>query len=197
MSDLLLLSGGIDSTALAYMMRPALCMTVNYGQNAAAAEIKAAQRICSILGLSHQIIEANLRALGTGDMSGRDASTTSKNSEFWAFRNQFLITLGAMSAVAKGLDRVVIGSVKTDVKHKDGTNQFRAKLDQLLQLQEGQIELIAPASEMSSEELVVKSGISIDLLSWAHSCHKGVYACGACNGCHKHSEVMTRFGIKR
>ena len=51
MSAVLLLSGGMDSTALAAWKRPSACVTVDYGQQAAAAELKAATLVGELLGL--------------------------------------------------------------------------------------------------------------------------------------------------
>lgn len=197
MSDLLLLSGGIDSTALAAWMRPSLCLTVDYGQKAAKAEIQSAQKICSLLELKHQIVKCDLRTLGSGDMAGKPTSQHSSNSEFWPFRNQFLVTLGAMAAVSSGLERVILGTVNSDKRHVDGTFQFRNVLSKVLAIQEGQIELLAPAAELSSYELVSHSRITVDILAWAHSCHVSDLACGSCNGCIKHSHVMEQLGLKR
>lgn len=197
MSDLLLLSGGIDSTALAAWMRPKLCITVDYGQKAAKAEIQSAQKICSLLELEHQVVRCDIRKLGSGDMAGKPTSEYSSNSEFWPFRNQFLVTLGAMAAVSSGLKRVILGTVNTDERHIDGTSQFRNNLSKVLAIQEGGIELIAPAAELSSYELVSHSGIPLDIIAWAHSCHVSDLACGSCNGCIKHSHVMEQLGLKR
>ena len=47
----LLLSGGLDSTALAHMLRPPLCVVVDYGQRCARAETRAATAVCRALDL--------------------------------------------------------------------------------------------------------------------------------------------------
>lgn len=60
MSDLLLLSGGIDSIALAAWLRPAECLTINYGQRPAAAEFSASAAVCKDLQLPHKLIDVPL-----------------------------------------------------------------------------------------------------------------------------------------
>ena len=119
MSELLLLSGGIDSTALAAWRRPELCLTVNYGQRAADGEIRAAAQVCLDLGLKHDVLSVRIPSLGSGDLLGEDSSALSPHSDFWPFRNQFLITLAGMMAIKCGCDTVLIGTVSTDLRHKD------------------------------------------------------------------------------
>lgn len=45
----ILLSGGMDSIALAYWLRPEVAITLDYGQKAAEAEIAAAARVAQLL----------------------------------------------------------------------------------------------------------------------------------------------------
>lgn len=52
----------------------------------------------------------------------------------------------------------------------------------------------APAIELSTAELVRKSGIPPSFLAWAHSCHKSHVACGNCRGCNKYMEVFQEVG---
>lgn len=197
MSSLLLLSGGIDSTAIAAWLRPTLCLTVDYGQCSAPAELTAAAQICKELGLPHLSERVNVAMLGAGDMAGTDPSRHSENSEFWPYRNQFLITVAAMAAIKYGCDLVMIGTVITDKLHIDGSAQFLSAMDGLLALQEGGLHLSAPASELTSVELVRASQILPGIIGWCHSCHKGRFACGQCGGCKKHSKVMQALGWVR
>jgi 7-cyano-7-deazaguanine synthase len=194
MSDLLLLSGGIDSSAVAAWLRPAICLTIDYGQRAVKAETRASSQVCKELKLRHEILTARIPDLSAGDMSEQGVSLHSVHSEFWPFRNQYLITLGAMFAIKHGCDSVLIGTVFTDKRHMDGSHEFITSLDRTLALQEGNIRLAAPAASMTSTELVHQSKISDGILGWAHSCHIGEFACGHCRGCQKHSEVMTELG---
>lgn len=197
MSELLLLSGGIDSVSVAAWKKPKICLTVDYGQRSAAAEIRSSSQVCKELGLRHELLVARVSELGSGDMSEQDAKTLSMHSEFWPFRNQYLVTLGAMAAIKYGCDSVLIGTVITDIRHKDGSPEFISLIDKTLTLQEGGIRLSAPGALMTSEELVLNSKISDGILAWAHSCHTGEFACGNCKGCQKHSEVMMKLGWSR
>ncbi len=197
MSDLLLLSGGIDSVALAAWLKPEICLTIDYGQNAAMAEILASKQVCSALGLTHAVVTATLDELAAGEMSNHASCRHSPHAEFWPFRNQLLATLGAMYSVKHGYRRVLIGTVSTDSRHRDGTSKFVSTLDTLMHRQEGEIRYEAPAISMTSGELVRQSGIEASVLGWAHSCYLGNLACGRCGGCLKHSEVLQSLGWER
>jgi len=193
--SLLLMSGGMDSACLAYWLRPSLALTVNYGQRAAVGEIRASRTICDALGIQHECLTLECGALGSGDMaeSGKPLPCA-QSSDWWPFRNQLLITLGGMRALALGLDQLYIGSVATDSTHVDGTPAFYSAMAALLRLQEGSLEIEAPALAVGTAELVRRTGIPRELLAWTHSCHTNEFACGNCRGCYKHREVLEELG---
>ncbi|MGE6494446.1 7-cyano-7-deazaguanine synthase [Cupriavidus metallidurans] len=197
MRSLLLLSGGVDSIAIASWLRPTVSLTINYGQRAAAAEIQASSQVCKELGLAHEVVEVNIAAMGSGRMAGESHSPHSTHEEFWPFRNQFLVTIAGMAAMRHKCDTVLIGTVATDCRHIDGSPEFLATIGTLMQMQEGGIALSAPASRMTTEELVKQSNVPSGVLGWAHSCHSSSLACGHCPGCTKHSAVMQALGVPR
>jgi 7-cyano-7-deazaguanine synthase len=194
MTTALLLSGGMDSTAIAYWRRPEVAITVDYGQRPAAGEIRAAQAVSQALEIDHHVLRCDLSALGSGDMAGAVALDMAPVPEWWPYRNQMLITLAAMKAVGLGVDTLQIGCLVTDGRHADGRADFVAALDGLLRLQEGHLRLEAPAVELTAVELIQRSEIPMDVLGWAHSCHVGEYACGLCGGCQKHYETLKALG---
>ncbi|WP_082648245.1 7-cyano-7-deazaguanine synthase [Lysobacter capsici] len=197
MTDLLLLSGGIDSTALAVLCRPNVALTVDYGQRAASGEISAARSICVELGLRHDIAHIPIGALGSGLMTGTESSPLSEHPEFWPFRNQFLLTIGAMYAVRHGLTRVLIGTVATDVRHHDGSAVFLQRASDLIREQEGGIEVLAPGLDQDSTALVRRAQVPPSVLGWTHSCHVSPLSCGQCPGCIKHSNLMEELNWNR
>ncbi len=197
MHDLLLLSGGVDSIALACWKRPAVCLTVDYGQQPAIAEIAAATAVCEALSLEHIVLKVPVSSLGSGVMAGSAVSNVSEHAEFWPFRNQFLITVGAMYALKRDLRKILIGTVSTDNRHADGSDSFVRAMSSLLLLQEGSLQLDAPALYLSTQELYSLSGAKADVITWAHSCHTGDVACNWCPGCVKHSAFMQSIGHDR
>lgn len=195
MRTALLLSGGMDSVAIAYWLRPEVGITVAYGQRAAQAEVRAAAEVCKALGIEHYVIEANLSALGSGDLAGTAPATLAPVSEWWPFRNQMLITLAAMKAVTLDVNKLLIGSLRTDGAHADGKLEFVSAMSAVLRCQEGEMTLEAPAIKLSGAELIKTSGVPTGLLAWAHSCHVANEACGMCRGCRKHYETLEELGF--
>ena len=71
---LLLLSGGMDSIALAWAIRPELSLTIDYGQLAALGEIRSGKAVCAELGLDHRVLRIDCSSIGSGDMAGTPPS---------------------------------------------------------------------------------------------------------------------------
>ena len=114
MSVGLLLSGGMDSVALAYWKRPAFAYTVDYGQLAAEGEIRAAAAVCGELSIKHRIVRADCCQVGTGDLAGAASSPLAPVPEWWPFRNQLIITLAGARAIGDGITELIIGCIHTD-----------------------------------------------------------------------------------
>lgn len=190
MSDAILLSGGMDSIALAYWKKPSVAFTFNYGQLAAGAEIEASAYVAKELGIDHHVISIDLRSLGSGDMAGTAADHYAPASDWWPYRNQMLVTLAAMKAVSLGVRQLMLGTVATDQTHRDGTVAFIEKLDALVACQEGELRVTAPAIGYTTYELILLSKLPPTLLAIAHSCHKANVPCGQCRGCNKYYETL-------
>jgi 7-cyano-7-deazaguanine synthase len=89
---------------------------------------------------------------------------------------------------------LMIGALRTDGEHADGRLEFFQRLSNVMQMQEGEVTVSAPAISMTAVELALTSGIAKDVLAWAHSCHTGDFACGQCRGCVKHYETWKALG---
>lgn len=185
------MSGGIDSTCVAVWQRPAGALFVNYGQRPADGELIAARAVTDALGIPIEVLPVDCSALGTGILAGSVALSVAPSPEWWPFRNQLLVTLGAAWALLHDFGTVVIGCVKSDSnRHVDAASDFLERLDVLLRMQEGHICLSAPALGLTSAELVAEAGVPASLLGWTHSCHRDAIACGACPGCVKRLETL-------
>jgi 7-cyano-7-deazaguanine synthase len=195
MKTALLLSGGMDSIALAWWKRPGVAFTVDYGQLAAAAEIEASAAVCRALGVPHQVLRFDAKSLGSGDMAGAAPDAHAPASDWWPYRNQLLITLVAMKAVALGVQELWLGTVAGDRTHRDGTPEFVKNISALLVDQEGGMAVTAPAMDMRTVDLIRVSGVPRSMLAWAHSCHKADVPCCNCRGCNKHFEVLQELGL--
>lgn len=190
MSRAILLSGGIDSIALAYWKKPEFAITINYGQAPAQTELRVSKTICDLLNIKHLIVEIDCSTLGSGDLLNSIPLTIAPSTEWWPYRNQLLATLASMKAVSYGIKEVMLGSVLSDGFHKDGTESFYSLLNTLVNYQEGNMNISAPAISLSSTELVLSSQVPSDLLLYAHSCHTNNVPCGHCRGCYKYIEVI-------
>lgn len=196
MKTALLLSGGMDSTAIAFWKRPAIAVTIDYGQLPAPAEIRASAAVCDALGIEHRVISVDLSEFGSGDMAGRPQLEVSSLTEWWPFRNQMLITIAAMAVLRDGVTELMIGTLRTDSGHVDGTPEFVESTNRLLSMQEGGMRLTAPAIELTATDLIKASKVPWPILGWAHSCHSSEYACGECGGCRKHYRTMEAMGVE-
>lgn len=188
--SVLLFSGGVDSTALAYSQRPDLAITVDYGQSCAEAEIRASTQICSELDIPHEVLEVDCSELGTGQLAESEQLGIADTPEWWPFRNQLIVTLAAMDSIRREASELIVGSVSGDSQHADGRPEFYEMLDDLLSFQEGNLRVSVPAIDQTSEELVEASDVPLSLLGWTHSCHNSNWACGRCRGCVKRERVI-------
>ncbi|HDR0626818.1 TPA: 7-cyano-7-deazaguanine synthase [Pasteurella multocida] len=192
MKSAILLSGGMDSLSLAWWKKPDLAFTINYGQLSAETEIEISEKICKELNIEHHIIVSDLSFLGSGDLSGKTQNIHAPATDWWPYRNQMLITLAGMKAISLDVGELWIGCVKSDSQHVDGSIMFIDTINALMQMQEGGIKVKAPAIHLTTEELVICSGVPKSFLSWAHSCHKSNIACGNCRGCNKYLEIWNK-----
>ena len=94
-------------------------------------EVRAAASVCEALGIDHLVITADIAALGSGDMAGKEPSREAPASEWWPYRNQFLVTLAAMKCHELQVSELMIGALRTDGFHVDSTPEFYIGLNRL------------------------------------------------------------------
>lgn len=184
----------MDSLSIAWWKRPELAITIDYGQKAAEAEKQASAAVCNELGIEHQIVTVDCSSLGSGDMANSAPDAAAPTSDWWPYRNQLLVTLASMRAIAAGVNTLYIGTVRSDDSHRDGTPDFVRLMNNLVSYQEGALGIEAPAIGMSTAELIRSSEVPPGLLAWAHSCHKANLPCGDCRGCNKFVATYRELG---
>jgi 7-cyano-7-deazaguanine synthase len=180
----------MDSVCIAFWKRPDLAITIDYGQRPAAGEIRAASAVCAELDIRHVVLKADISKLGSGDLAGLNPAPDAPASEWWPYRNQFLLTLAAMQCHRDSASTLMIGALRTDGFHADGTQRFVDLMNGLFEYQEGGLRVEAPAIDADAAELVELSCVPLSILAWSHSCHIAEHACGFCRGCRKHYETM-------
>lgn len=187
----LLFSGGIESTCLALTEQPDLAVNIDYGQVCAKGERQSAEHIAKLLRLSLSTIDAPLSHLGRGEMTGTPQPEGTEVPEHWPYRNQLLVTLAAMSLSPAHEHEIIIGTVKSDHVHADGSETFVRAMSSTLASQYPGVRLSAPAISMNTVDLIKSSGAGEDLLGWTFSCHRSNLACGQCRGCNKSRETLS------
>lgn len=182
--------------ALAYWKKPEVAFTIDYGQKAAEAEIRAAAIIAKDLNMQHEILTIDVSQTGSGDLLNVASCQSAPKSDWWPFRNQILLTMVCSFILSREIPvrKLLFGTVKNDSYHKDGTKSFFDAFNILLKYQEGDLQIETPAIDMSGAELIHVSNVTLEKLSWGHSCHKSNYACGQCRGCYKHQNTMDEIG---
>ncbi|WP_460847479.1 7-cyano-7-deazaguanine synthase [Phytohabitans suffuscus] len=194
--SVLLLSGGLDSTALAALERPTLCLVIDYGQRPAIAEARASEAVTNALGLPLQHLRLDLGDTGGGLLRDDTPLPDAPSPEWWPFRNQILVTAAASVAVRNSLHTVIVGTVLDDRdRHADGSPAFYEALDRLFALQEGAVRVVTPAINETTTALVDRSGLGEDILAWTVSCHRASLPCGQCPGCWKRARVLSSLGL--
>lgn len=195
MPSVVLLSGGMDSAAVAVWSRPDHALFLDYGQEAAAAERRASLGVAADLGLPWSELSIDCRSIGESTLARLPESTTVPRRDWWPFRNQLIVTLASAWAVVRSIDEILLGTVATDGdQNRDGTAWFIATLDALTSGQEGGIHVRTPAIGWTTEELISASGIGRPTLARTYSCHTGSLPCGECSGCRKREEIVAWLG---
>lgn len=192
----ILLSGGMDSIAIAYWKKPNIAITIDYGQKCAEAEIRSAAFVAKELGIEHHIIHVDCSSLGSGCLHGSEPLAIAPMHEWWPYRNQLLVTLACMKAITLGVKTIYVGSIKQDGdRHKDGTSEFYNMLSALTEYQEGSIRVEMPAAELNTADIVKKYKVPLYLILHSHSCHTANIPCLDCPCCVKNYKVRQELGI--
>ena len=191
--SLMLLSGGLDSSAVAALARPARALFVNYGQLPAEAERMAARAVAQHLHLDLDELNVDLAAVGSGLSTGGPQLAAAPTPEWFPFRNQHLVTVAAAHALAHNFDAVLLGTVHGDSdRHADSTPRFVSTLDTLVRHQEGEIRVLAPHINSPPHALLLRSRLPDDVITKTHSCHVANVACGECPGCIRRTGLLAR-----
>lgn len=191
----LLLSGGIESTCLAWRLRPDVAITIDYGQVSSLGEIQASKSVCEYLELEHRVISAKTNFVRSGLLAGAGGGSVFNNEhpEFWPYRNQFIITCALMALFSEPISKLAIGAVANDSKFSDGTPGFIEAINALVSLQKREIQVIAPALSFTSSELLASSKLPKQLVGLTFSCHSANIPCGVCPGCMKNRSLLSSY----
>jgi 7-cyano-7-deazaguanine synthase len=188
----LLVSGGLDSTTLAYWLRrkhfDVIPVFVDYGQHTATTERASAGRLIP-KGFRRSIVVVDLRDIYKGCRSRMLSEpdlwkeAVRDDDLYVPFRNQLLLTAGAAIAVSSGCDAVYSGFIQSNLAAGDCSTEFLTALARLT-FTFGGIRLLYPFKDMSKSE-VARLGLKIGApIAETYSClMRSETACGACPNC--------------
>lgn len=204
---IILLSGGLDSTVAAWMLRPeiepVLALTVDYGQKAARRELAASYQLALRLGVPHRTVfipflrEASRGALtdpkaaiprpSLADLDDTQGAAARCAAEVWVpNRNGALIAMAATWAESNDIEHVVCGFNREEAAtFPDNSQEFIDATNAALALStRNHVSVIAPTIAMDKSAIVAAGrarGAPIELC-W--SCYlAGDKPCGTCESC--------------
>ncbi|MEJ8818563.1 7-cyano-7-deazaguanine synthase [Lacibacter sp. H407] len=193
MAGILLASGGLDSTTLAYWLLDKKIefhvLFIDYGQHFAKTEFETLKAVLPKENLS-SIEIVNVSSVYAGSTSKMIIAPDLWNDEINAddlylpYRNIFILTIGAIAAQKKNYDTVYSAFINSNhAKEIDCSNDFFNQLESILK-DFGAIKIEMPFRYMSKYQ-VAKLGIELGApIGKTFSCQASPsIPCGACPNC--------------
>lgn len=195
--SVLLLSGGMDSaTCLWWMKRdlagPIHALSIDYHQRHRV-ELECATRLAARAGVTHQVMELDLRSIGGGPLTDAGLAIPAAREDrqlatVVPFRNLLFAALAAAYAQTRGISAIYLAPVKDDFRsYRDCRRPFYDSLEQTLGLgatREVLFEVHTPFVDRWKTEVValgLELGVPYEL---THTCYTGRRpACGVCDAC--------------
>jgi 7-cyano-7-deazaguanine synthase len=214
MKAVCLLSGGMDSSTLAYLAKSKgytiLALHLNYGQRTEGRELLSAKKIASLLD-AEAFVEIRLdfftkfgaSSLTDNDMAVEefDPARAHMPNTYVPFRNANLLAIATSLAEARGADAIFIGVQSLDYSgYPDCRPEFIAAFRKVIDLgtkDTTKIALFAPFIHMTKTD-ILRLGITLGV-PYEHtwSCYRNEgKACGTCGSCHFRQEAFAAIGRK-
>ena len=212
MKAVCLLSGGMDSSTLAYLAKSRgygiLALHLNYGQRTERKERLCAKKIASLLN-AKAFVEINLDYFARFGMSSLtdekivveeyDPDREQIPNTYVPFRNANLLSIATSFAEAQGADAIFIGVQSLDYSgYPDCRPRFIEAFQKVIDLgtkDTTKITLFAPFITMTKTD-ILKEGLKLGV-PYEHtwSCYRNeVKACGTCGSCHFRKEAFAAIG---
>ena len=212
MKAVCLLSGGMDSSTLAYLAKSRgydiLALHLNYGQRTERKERLCAKKIASLLN-AKAFVEINLdyfARFGTSSLTDErivveeyDPHRIQIPNTYVPFRNANLLSIATSFAEAQGADAIFIGVQSLDYSgYPDCRPQFIEAFQKVIDLgtkDTTKITLFAPFITMTKTDILME-GLKIGV-PYEHtwSCYRNEgRACGTCGSCHFRKEAFAAIG---
>jgi len=212
MKAVCLLSGGMDSSTLAYVAKSRgyeiLALHVNYGQRTERKERISAKKIASLLN-AEAFVEISLdyfTKFGASSLTDEkiaveeyDPKRELMPNTYVPFRNANLLSIATSFAEARGADAIFIGVQSHDYSgYPDCRPQFIEAFQRVIDLgtkDTTKITLFTPFITMTKTDILhegLKLGVPYEH-TW--SCYRNEgKACGTCGSCHFRKEAFAAVG---
>jgi len=213
MKAVCLLSGGMDSSTLAYLVKSKgykiLALHANYSQRTENRERACAQKIASLLD-ALDFVEIDLRyfrQFGASSLTDEkiavdrfDPARAHLPNTYVPFRNANLLAIATSFAEARGADAIFIGVQAVDYSgYPDCRPAFIDAFRKVIALgtqETTHIELFTPFITMTKTD-ILKIGTELRV-PYEHtwSCYQNEEkACGTCGSCHFRRDAFTALGM--
>jgi len=214
MKAVCLISGGMDSSTLAYLAKSEgydiLALHLNYGQRTEKKERACAKKIAQLLG-AKDFVEVDIgyfARFGASSLTDRtisveefDPAKAHMPNTYVPFRNANLLSIATSYAEAGGADAIYIGVQSLDYSgYPDCRPQFIEAFQRVIDLgtkDTTKIKVKAPFIHMTKKE-ILKLGTRLGV-PYEHtwSCYRNEKkACGTCGSCHFRRDAFAETGLK-
>jgi len=212
MKAVCLLSGGMDSSTLAYVAKKMgygiLALHLNYGQRTERKELISAKKIASLLD-AEDFVEISLdyfKKFGASSLTDEKITVEEYDPKrlpipntYVPFRNANLLSIATSFAEAREADAIFIGVQSLDYSgYPDCRPKFIEAFQRVIDLgtkDTTQITLFTPFINMTKTDILhegLKLGVPYEH-TW--SCYRNEgKACGTCGSCHFRKEAFTAVG---
>ena len=197
---ILLLSGGMDSTALLYRMKndglTPVALHISYGQPAEAADWSAVNAICHDAQVNEPL-RLQVPLVRPWALELERQWRARLDDDYVPSRNLMLITFASMCAYGLGLHRIMIGFISApSSQYPDTTAEFLAAVNRLIRVEHPSMQVEAPLLALSKVE-ALRAAISFGMNpALTFSCNReSRYHCQSCGSCADRFAAMDTVGL--
>jgi len=210
---LCIMSGGMDSTLVAYMMKAQhydiVALHFNYGQRTASKELECFRAICDDLNVNkkYEIDLDFFKTIGASALTDHNINVPIGGVEegvpvtYVPFRNGIFLSIATAIAEKEGCDSIAIGVVQEDSSgYPDCRDEFIQSFTQSANLgtrNETKLTIQMPLVHLQKSQ-IVQQALSLNVplhLTW--SCYQNEdRACGVCDSCRLRLRGFENAGVK-